>query len=267
MELSVLLTSLPLPLREALHEAVRLGFRCVDLVAQQERPTAECEALAESGLRVRCVALGRDLQDGARLDAADVAVRRRAVDQVQAQLSDAARLGAEFAYVVPCARPENLAAFADACAVLGAAARRRMLWLCIEHMPGTALASAAATLDWLRTSGLEQVRLLLDVGHCLMSGEDPAHVVRAAQDTLAYVHLDDNDGQGDLHWPLLSGRLSAAMLRELFAALRAIGFGGGVALELNRTLSEPLQNLAASKGIVDEILMHDLGKFGQSPER
>jgi sugar phosphate isomerase/epimerase len=254
MELSVLSTSLPLPLADALRAIVGLRFNCVDLVARQERPAVESEALAESGLRVRCVALGRDLQGGARLDDSDVDGRRRAVEQVQAQLRDAALLGAEFAYLVPCPRAEGLAAFADACTALSAAARRLMLWLCIEPLPGSALSSAAATLEWLRAAELEQARLLLDVGHCLISGEDPAHVAHTAGARLGYVHFDDNDGQGDLHWPLLTGRLSAAVLRELFATLRAMDFQGGLALELSSKLPEPLANLAASKSVLEEVM-------------
>jgi sugar phosphate isomerase/epimerase len=221
----------------------------VDLVAEEARRESDCEALADSGLRVRCVALGRALRDGARLDDPDLARRRDAVEQVKAQLADAGRLGAEFAYLVP--GLQDLDAFADSCAVLAAAAAQRMIQLCIEPMPGTPLASAAATLAWLRTSALERVKLLLDVGHCLISGEDSAQVVQTAGATLAYVHLDDNDGVGDLHWPLLTGRLTETMLRELFAALRAARFRGGIALELHSQLSEPLDNLAASKALID----------------
>jgi sugar phosphate isomerase/epimerase len=252
MDLSVLSTSLPLALPESLRALAELGFRCVDLVACQERPAADCEALAETGLRVRCMSLGRDLRDGARLDDPEAPGQARALAQVSAQLTDAARLGAEFAYVVPCATRASLDAFTAACAELATAAAKRMVRLCVEPMPGTALPSAAATLDWLQTPGLERVGLLLDVGHCLISREDPAQLVRRAGAVLAYVHLDDNDGQGDLHWPLLTGQLTGVVLRDVFVALREIAFRGGVALELNPRLPDPLANLRSSLAIARE---------------
>ncbi len=250
MDLSVLLTSLPLPFAAALQEVVRLGFRNIDLVAQANRDDADVEALAESGLRVRCARLGH----GLRLDAPVIEGRRQAVEQAKAQLSDAARLGAEFAYLVPGTRAEDLDAFADACRALASAAGRRMVRLCVEPMPGSALSSAIATLAWLQADELVEVGLLLDVGHCLISGEDPAAVVRAAGERLSYIHLDDYDGCSDLHWPLLTGRLTEAGLREFGAALRMLRFRGGIALELNPMVPTAAENLAASKAIAQRAL-------------
>jgi sugar phosphate isomerase/epimerase len=169
---------------------------------------------------------------------------------VTAQLTDAAQLGAEFAYVVPCRAADELDAFTDSCRLLAMAAGRRMMRLCVEPMPGTVLASAATTLDWLQQPGLEQVGLLLDVGHCLISKEDPAEMIRRAGQRLGYVHFDDNDGSGDLHWPLLTGRLTEAALHAVMTELRRTAFAGGMALELSAKLPEPIENLQASKTIV-----------------
>jgi sugar phosphate isomerase/epimerase len=83
-----------------------------------------------------------------------------------------------------------------------------------------------------------------------MSGESPADVVRAAGPDLAYVHLDDNDGQGDLHWPLLAGKLTESDLRSFFALLKAVGYRGGMALELNARLPDPIHNLLQSRNLV-----------------
>jgi sugar phosphate isomerase/epimerase len=65
--------------------------------------------------------------------------------------------------------------------------------------------------------------MLLDVGHCLISGEDAAAVIQRAGERLGYVHLDDNDGVGDLHWPLFHGRLTREQLANAMTALRTIG--------------------------------------------
>jgi sugar phosphate isomerase/epimerase len=249
VNLSALLTSLPLPLPAALGALADLGFAAVDVVPGGW-DAADREALADSGLIVCCAAVGRDLPEGCTLDMADLAGRRCGVQVVERQLIEAAQLGARFAYLVPGPDPQGLLRFADSCAQLAAFAERRMMRLCVENMPGRVLPSAAAVLDWLAQPGLEPVGLLLDVGHCLISSEDPARLVGQAGDRLGYVHLDDNDGRSDLHWPLLTGRLTAMHLRDLFAALRATDFSGGVALELNPSLPDPVRNLSASREIV-----------------
>jgi sugar phosphate isomerase/epimerase len=244
--LSAFLTSLPLPFAGAVATAARLGFTHVDVVASPERSPADREALADAGVVVCCAALGRDLPAGAALDAADVGLRRRALDVVRAQIIDAAQLGATVAYLVPPVETERLALFAEACDLLAEAAAGRLVRLCVEHVPGRALARAADTLAWLETTH-PALGLLLDVGHCLISSEDAAAVVFGAEGRLGHVHLDDNDGVGDLHWPLLTGRLTTAHLASLAAALREVGYRGGVALELSPSNVDPVAALADSR--------------------
>jgi sugar phosphate isomerase/epimerase len=250
-ELSILITSLPSSAEIALPELVRLGFRRVDLIGKARRPEAEREALADSGLVVDCVALGRDLPPGCALDADDVEQRRQAVEEVKKQITEAAQIGARVAYVVPCKETKSLAAFADSCHVLAQHAQACRLQCCVEHFPGSALPTAAATLAWLRSSGLENLKLVLDLGHCLISREDPSQVVNEAGDRLGYVQLDDNDGVQDVHWPLLTGALTQAVLRDFLHRLRAVQYTAGIALELNGKLDDPLANIIASKTIVE----------------
>jgi sugar phosphate isomerase/epimerase len=99
--------------------------------------------------------------------------------------------------------------------------------------------------------------LLLDVGHCLNSGEAAAAVVRRAGDRLGYVHLDDNDGAGDLHWPLLTGRLTSQQLADTMTALRTIGYRGALSLELNPMNPEPAEALRDGKRIVEQVIRGD----------
>src|SRR5438876_101024 len=101
MHLSMLLSSLPLPFEEAVRTAAALGFTHVDVVALAQRPAAHREAMADSGLLVSCGAVARNLPEGQTLDAADVTARRTAVLATQAQIADAAQLGATHCYLVP----------------------------------------------------------------------------------------------------------------------------------------------------------------------
>jgi sugar phosphate isomerase/epimerase len=98
------------------------------------------------------------------------------------------------------------------------------------------------------------LRLLLDLGHCLISEEDPVQAVVAAGELLGYVHLDDNDSVSDLHWPLLTGRLTPEMLEALLTVLEIGDFDGGIALELNPQNADPVQALARGKALVSSHL-------------
>jgi sugar phosphate isomerase/epimerase len=254
MKLAAVQTSLPGGFAETLEQIAALGFGYVDLVAKGERPVQEFEALAESGLVLRCVALGRGMPAGRTLDAPEVCVRREVLDEIKRQISDAARLGATYAYLVPGASPERLPLFGEACELLAEFAAGRMIRLCVEHFPGRALATCTATLEWLDTIGHPNLGLLLDVGHCLISEEDPTQMVVRAGERLVYVHLDDNDSVGDFHWPLLTGRLTQEMLEAVLTVLQPDEFAGGIALELNPANADPLWALGHGKSIVERIV-------------
>ena len=128
-------------------------------------------------------------------------------------------------------------------------AAARMVRLCIEPIPGRALPGACVSAGMAAGVDHPNLALLLDVGHCLIAGEDPAAVARAAGSLLGYVHLDDNDGVGDLHWPLLTGRLTATHLTDLAASLRDVGYTDGLCLEFKAAASERASVLRASKEI------------------
>jgi sugar phosphate isomerase/epimerase len=256
-EIAVLLEGPPADFAAELRLAADLGFTSVDVVALEERSERDREALADAGLLVRCAGIGRGLPDGCTLDAADAGRRRDALERMRRQVADAANLGATHAYIVSGmdARPAGLTCFAEACGLLADYAAGRMVRLAVEPIPGRALADAAAALTWLRRAAHPHLGLLLDVGHCLLSGEDPAAVARAAGPLLGYVHLDDNDGVGDLHWPLLTGRLTAAHLTELASALMDVGYSEGLSLELKTTGVERAPALRRSKEIAERFFL------------
>jgi sugar phosphate isomerase/epimerase len=256
MFLSAMLTSLPLDFGPALAQIQALGFTHVDLVGLIDRPGGHRDALADSGLLVGCVAVGRGLPNGITLDAPDVAVRHQAVAHVERQITDAAQLGASCCYLVPGHDPHalGLRCFADACAALADFAAARQVRLCVEHLPGRALATVAATLQWLDRIAHDNLYLLLDLGHCLISEEDPTQALVQAGRRLGYVHLDDNDSAQDVHWPLLTGRLTADMLEAFLTVLDMDGYDRGMALELNPMNRDPVAALREGKRLVQTFI-------------
>jgi hypothetical protein len=66
--------------------------------------------------------------------------------------------------------------------------------------------------------------------------------------------LDDNDGKEDLHWPLLRGCLTEEMLKATLTSLRAVGYSGGLALELSAGNADPVEGLRQGKTLMERLL-------------
>jgi D-psicose/D-tagatose/L-ribulose 3-epimerase len=256
MHPSVLLTSFPADFATAARQAAALGFRFIDVVARAARPPEDLEVLADTGLHVSCTSLGRGLPLDQAPDAASVDVRRAVFQTLKQHVADAARIGATHAYLVPGldATADGLNRFRETCCLLADYAAGRMVRLCLEHIPGLALPTVAATLAWLQETGHPNLRLLLDVGHCAMSKEDPVDAIHRAGGLLGYVHLDDNDGVRDLHWPLLAGCITRTALQDVLASLQQGGYDGALTLEYAPDNPTGMRALEEGKTLLDELL-------------
>jgi sugar phosphate isomerase/epimerase len=76
--------------------------------------------------------------------------------------------------------------------------------------------------------------------------------VREAGSRLGYVHLDDNDGQADLHWPLFQGVLSRSVFHSMLDAFASVGYKGPVSIELRKDLPNPIEALMAARDAVND---------------
>ena len=86
-----------------------------------------------------------------------------------------------------------------------------------------------------------------------MANEDPADMIALAGDRLGYVHLDDNDGEEDLHLGLCDGVLTREVLQSTFAALLSVNYAGNMSLELKSDIPDPLAALKRSRRIVRSV--------------
>ena len=237
---------------ETLVQLAEIGLEAVDV-----RPStlggAEARALVPNlGLEVGCVALSHEMPEGAALDSTEAGPVEAAMAHLLGGLDQAANLGASHAYVVPDAPRDgdSLKRYAEALPGLADYARAAGARLCVEHFPGTALPTAAATLDFLNDLGHDNLYLLFDIGHAQMSGEHPAGVLSEAGPRLGYVHLDDNDGAGDLHLALTDGVQSRDSLAAFFETLRRIGYDGPVSLEMSPNLPDAADAVRRSFDLV-----------------
>lgn len=228
-----------------------LGFHKIDIrpdfLEKRDVPLLK----GKHPLGVSSVAASFGVPEGAALDSSDDDVRKRGVAHVGKIVNQCAALGGKVVYLVPGKdnSPATLSRYAGALAQAAEQAASHEVRLSIEHFPGTALPTAAATLEFISEIDHPNLGLLFDIGHVQISDEDPVEVISAAGPRLHYVHLDDNDGHGDLHWALLDGVLTTETLQRTFGALQDIGYSGGISLELSPQLDDPYQALRRSRQI------------------
>jgi sugar phosphate isomerase/epimerase len=230
------------------------GLRWIDVRPFAYAGEQSRDSVRDLGMSVSCVAASVALPDAVTLGSGDAATSASAMTHAIKGLDHAAHLKASTAYFIPNvdAGAAAIARFALALETLAEEAAERNLRLCIEHAPGRALPTAAGTLQYVRDIGHPNLYLLLDIGHLLITGEDPTGVIESAGDRLGYVHLDDNDGEGDLHLSLLDGVMEQSFLDTTFAALEGIGYNGAVSLELNAALPDPLDAIRRSRQVILE---------------
>ncbi|MEE2657319.1 MAG: sugar phosphate isomerase/epimerase [Candidatus Latescibacterota bacterium] len=255
MILSCCSWALECPEADKLERLQKIGLQALDIRASMLRTPALQARGHELGLTVTCIAASHEMPKGATLDSDDIDRVDRAYGHLEQGMAHAASLGARWSYVVPDPPRDSdsrqryfdpLCRLADHGATLG-------LKLCIEHFPGTAMPSVADTLEFITEAGHPNLHLLFDIGHAQMSGEDPVSMLSAAGARLGYVHLDDNDGVGDLHLALTDGVQTRDSLSAFFYALRDVGYDGPVSLEMHPQLPDPSDAIRRSLDLTQEL--------------
>ncbi|MCY4070666.1 MAG: sugar phosphate isomerase/epimerase [Chloroflexi bacterium] len=252
MKLACCAWALTGPQDDTLRQIQELGFGWIDLQPGDLQNEKDRQLASELGLRVSCLGASFAMPVGASLDHPESRLRSRAIEHVTDAIRHATTLGADTVYVIPGEddSPAGLSRYGDSLVELAEFASTVDIKFAVEHFPGTALPTADGTLKHIKSLGHPNLLLLYDSGHIQMTAEDPASVISAAGERLAYVHFDDNDGAGDLHWALLDGVMTEQTLKISFRALKDIGYGGAISLELSPLLPNPIDALARSREIL-----------------
>ena len=249
MKLACCAWALTGPKTKVLLQIQDLGFKWIDVQPDDLRAARDRQLASQLGLKVSCLGASFNMPAGASLDHADIRLRTQALEHVSIAIQQAAEWGVDTVYVVPGKNdsPAGLGHFGDSLVQLAEIACAARIKFAVEHFPGTALPRADKTLKYIMDLDHPNLFLLYDTGHIQMTGEDPSRVITAAGDRLAYVHFDDNDGDGDLHWALLDGVMTEQTLKDTFRALKEIGYSGAISLELSPSLANPVDALARSR--------------------
>lgn len=253
--LSACLWSLRQAPRDAIARARLAGFDFVDLRSDCWSGIGDQADAASLGVEVSCVGITPvQMEPGVTLDTIATPDAARALPYLLGALERGRQLGARRAYMVtPAGRMAETAHYEKSMRALADRAAELGMGLSIEPAPGRALASSTEALALVRRLDHPALHVLVDLGHNLITREDPAEAVRTAGDRLGYVHIDDNDGKGDLHWALFDGVLRPAVLERFLVALEECGYDGTIGIEIRNTLPAPMSALVAARDFVVEL--------------
>jgi sugar phosphate isomerase/epimerase len=238
------------PITEVLTKVKQTAFHYIDVEPGTLSSPEALQKLRELGLKVSCVAIDHGLPEGVSLEGDSPDRLRRAVDHLKGALETSRELGASVAYLRPCANKRHLKPYGASVAELADDASRKGIKLCLEHVPSRALPTVKETLNFLEQAGHSNLYLLLDIGHALISREDPAEAVLTAGVRLGYVQMNDNDGKKDRHWALLDGRLTEQDLVRTIKALEHVGYAGALGLELDNLHPSLISALARNRNLL-----------------
>ena len=190
---------------------------------------------------------------GMDLSSPDAEVRSQTIEYFCKALDYTHQLGAPVSYITPpnAVDDSTRQRWTDSLLKLADHAELQKVRLCIEHFPNRLLPTVVSTLEFLQQTGHDQLALLVDVGHCLISSEEPAQVISDAGKWLGYVHFDDNDGREDHHWPLLTGKLTEEKIHNTIQALKVQRYQGGLSLELHPKIDDPVSSLQHGKALLE----------------
>ena len=240
--------------KESLDRISLAGFDTVDLWPNSFDEIGSADEITSRGLKPGCFGLlagGIPLPVGLSLDDITGANAQPMLDFMCANIDHAAALGAKRAYMVtPSEYPDDDSYFLDSIRALGDHAASAGVKLSIEPHPGRSIPSDAACLAFVKKSEHENVHVLVDFGHCLITGESPSESIRNAGDRLGYVHIDDNHGKLDDHVALFDGVLKAPVINDFLETLVSLPYNGGLGIEFKLTTPSPMSAMVQARDFI-----------------
>ena len=177
------------------------------------------------------------------LAAPDCKTRMAAVDEVRKVMDWGAELDCPFVDVWPgqdgydyCLEADYLESWKWMCEGLAACAHHNdKVRVLVEYKlrePRTHCFVNSAAKVVLLLKGLDKVGVLLDVGHSIAAGENPAEAAAllASYDKLDYIHLNDNCGDWDDD--MILGAKHLVEYLELVYWLKRVGYNGWLTLDI-----------------------------------
>ena len=212
------------------------GFEGVEIWAEQIKAGEYLEFARETGLKVSVHLPFHDIN----LATPDPAVKERAlavlsewIERISAYGGYHATIHGGYAWSSE-EREETLVRVKERLVFLGEKASLSGVELSLENLIPDRLNYChhiASNLDeWLNLIKETNVKACLDTGHLAVMGDELPETVERLGDSLAAIHLSDNDRQSDLH--LLPGE-GADIANGLIGILEKRNFKGPIVYEIN----------------------------------
>ncbi len=120
-------------------------------------------------------------------------------------------------------------------------AERLNVRLLVEPEPGLLIERSTEFRDFMKEIRSPAVGINFDIGHFFCAGENPARSLEELFPWVGHVHIEDI-GRSRTHHHLIAGD-GAIDFSEVFAAMRRLGYGGHITLELY-----PYENMPEEAG-------------------
>jgi|TARA_B110000263_G_scaffold228889_1_gene222250 sugar phosphate isomerase/epimerase len=252
LQLAACAWALSTPPLESLDRVRLAGFDTVDLWPNSFDAVGSADEITSRGLKPGCFGLlAGALSGGLTLDDITGDKAQAVLDIMFASIDKAAALGAKRAYMVtPMEYPADDRQFLTSIRALGDRAAAAGVKLAIEPHPGRSIPSDAACLEFVKKTEHENVHVLVDFGHCLITNEVPSESLKNAGDRLGYVHVDDNHGKFDDHVALFDGVLKAPVINDFLDTLVSIPYDGGMGIEFKLTTPSPMSAIVQARDFI-----------------
>lgn len=109
----------------------------------------------------------------------------------------------------------------------------------VEPEPGLIIENSSQITEFLKSFDSKSIGLNCDLGHFFCVGEDPANVVYNLADYIGHFHLADISSDR-VHNHLLPG-MGSINFKEIFDAIRSIGYQGFITVELYTYQDNPIE--------------------------
>jgi len=197
--------------------------------------------------------LGLDLCSG------NKSVREKTVEYVKDCIDFAADMNAGIVYVCTVTQPEVSIPVkkawewvAESLRICTDYAEGKNIKLALESFPFGLINTVDATVKIVNQVKLSNLGILIDTGHLNITREDLAASVKKAKKFLVHVHINNNDGIHDLHYPPYNGTLKKDDFFSFTNALQQINYQGYYSFEII-TAPDPFDAAAKSMCFFEDL--------------
>lgn len=199
-------------------------------------------SLSNYGIKIITVSVGVAFANkslGLDLCSGDKNVREKTIGYIKDCIDFAADLDAGIVYVCTVAKPDVLFPvkkpwewIIESLRICAEYAEEKNIQLALEPFPFGLINTVGVAVEVVNQVNSSNLGILIDTGHLNITGEDLAVSVEKARKFLVHVHINNNDGVHDLHYPPYYGTLKKDAFSLFVNALKQVNYRGYYSFEI-----------------------------------